>query len=182
VPTWASVFWLANSGRRLAMGQLHVWVVALDVGVIGDKPKCRDHGGPCICTRRSRTCATPVTCLRATRYATGFARARIFASRVGKQAMPADCLVPDQPRTISANLNKQEPPEIPVIGFLNAVSPLSAALGGVIQRTRRGVGWERNLAFAFLWCARWEWFSAALPRLIRRYARAIERCTQTASR
>ena len=36
MPTWASVFFLTNSGRRLATGQLHVWVVALDVGVIGD--------------------------------------------------------------------------------------------------------------------------------------------------
>jgi hypothetical protein len=27
---------LANSGRRLATRQLHVWIVALDVGVIGD--------------------------------------------------------------------------------------------------------------------------------------------------
>jgi hypothetical protein len=36
VPTWASVFCLANSGRRLATGQLHVWVVALNLGVGGD--------------------------------------------------------------------------------------------------------------------------------------------------
>ena len=36
MPTSASVFGLANNGRRLATGQLHVWVAALDVGVIGD--------------------------------------------------------------------------------------------------------------------------------------------------
>ncbi len=36
VPTWASVFCLTNSGRCLATGQLHVSVVAFDVGVIGD--------------------------------------------------------------------------------------------------------------------------------------------------
>ena len=35
VPTWASVFCLANSGRRLATGQLHVWVVALNLGMVG---------------------------------------------------------------------------------------------------------------------------------------------------
>src|SRR5215469_13224421 len=32
------------------------------------------------------------------------------------------------------------------------------------------------------WCARWEWLSAALLKLIRRCARTIERCAQAASR
>ena len=36
VLTWASVFCFTNSGRCLAAGQLHVGVVALDLGMIGD--------------------------------------------------------------------------------------------------------------------------------------------------
>src|SRR5215831_17530958 len=32
------------------------------------------------------------------------------------------------------------------------------------------------------WCSRWEWLSAALLKLIRQYARSMERCAQTASR
>ena len=36
VLTWASVFCFTNSGRCLAASQLHVWVIALDVGMIGD--------------------------------------------------------------------------------------------------------------------------------------------------
>jgi hypothetical protein len=44
--------------------------------------------------------------------------------------MPADCLVPDQSRTFSANLNKQQQPEILEIGFLNVArhypQPLAA--------------------------------------------------------
>src|SRR6516225_9356001 len=58
---------------------------------------------------------------------------------------------------------------------------LQDKVGGVAPA---GLSPDGNETWRWLpfWCARWEWLSAALLKLIRQYARSMEGCAQTASR